>query len=113
MTNREKIYALLAALGLVVPWIFNIRFMLDNPGAGFFAFFQSGMVNAAATSLSFDLAIACITFFVWIPVEARKLGMRNTWLYFVLAIFIAYAFAFPLFLWMRERRIQRLSAVVT
>ena len=31
--------------------------------------------------------------------------MRNTWIYVVLSSAVAFAFAFPLFLWARERHL--------
>jgi hypothetical protein len=39
-------------------------------------------------------------------IEARRLGMRHWWVWPVLTFGIAFAFAFPLFLYFRDRRIE-------
>ncbi|MDQ1113436.1 hypothetical protein QE418_002884 [Microbacterium testaceum] len=46
---------------------------------------------------------------IFIIVEGRRLGMRFTWLYVVLSGVTAFAFTFPLFLAMRQRRITALA----
>jgi hypothetical protein len=46
---------------------------------------------------------------VFIIVESRRLRMRFGWLYVVAAGLTAFAFTFPLFLAMRERRLTRIA----
>ena len=41
--------------------------------------------------------------------EGRKLGMKRVWLYIVLSGVTAFAFTFPLFLAMRERKLSQLA----
>jgi len=42
-------------------------------------------------------------------VEARRLKMRNWWAYILLTFLIAFAFACPLFLMLRELKLQSLA----
>ena len=53
-----------------------------------------------------DLLVALATFLVWSFAEVRRLGMRRWWVYPILTFGIAFAFAFPLFLFLRDRRLQ-------
>lgn len=107
MKRREGLYFVLAILGLVVTWWFNVLFMIrggswvDLPAVMSLAF-----ANPIASSFSADLLVAFAAFIVWSVAEARRIGMRNGWLYPLLGLFIAFAFAFPLFLFMRERRLR-------
>ncbi len=107
MSGREATYAGLALLGLAVPWLFNLQYaaqggnLLDLVG-----FFSQGFVNPAASSLTVDLVIAYAAFALWAIPEARRLGMRAGWFYPLLGFFVAFACAFPLFLFMRERRLR-------
>jgi len=55
------------------------------------------------------MCLAAIAFLMWLPFEAHRLGMRRWWVYAVLTVCVAFAFSFPLFLLMRERRLQQLS----
>ncbi|MCC6854689.1 MAG: DUF2834 domain-containing protein, partial [Microbacteriaceae bacterium] len=46
---------------------------------------------------------------ILIVVESRRLGMRGAWLYIVLSGLTAFAFTFPLFLAMRQRRLTAIA----
>lgn len=101
MSMREKVYLVLAVLGATVPWYFNLQFMATGQGGA--AFVSALWVNAATSSFTVDLGIACIAFVVWLFAETDRLGMRYPWLYVALTFVVAFACAFPLFLLMRER----------
>lgn len=111
MRSREAVYALLALAGLLAPWYFNVRYaaqggsLLDVGAAIRLAF-----ANPVSSSLSIDVLIAFAVFVVWVVPEARRIGMRAGWIYPLLGLLIAFAFAFPLFLLMRERHLRREGA---
>jgi hypothetical protein len=63
----------------------------------------------AVSSITVDLLVVAIAGSIFIIVEARRLRMRFGWLYVVGAAVTAFAFTFPLFLAMRERRITQLA----
>ena len=107
MRYKEFVYGALAILGVVLPWYFNIQFMQSTGGWTFDvpAFVEAGYANAASSSLSVDLGVGTITFLVWMFVEARRIGMKHTWLYFSVTFLVAFACSFPLFLLMRERHL--------
>lgn len=104
-TTRELLFLVLCLLGLLVPWYYNLQFMQQHGGFGIADFLAAANANPAASSLSWDVGIACIAFLVWLPGEARRIGMRHWWIFVALAFGIAFAFAFPLFLFLRERRL--------
>lgn len=106
-------YGICALAGLVVPWYYNLKYMVVE-GQTFTvqAFVASGFTNTLASSLSSDFFIGSTAVIVWMMVEARRIGMRYRWLYFVLTFAVAFAFACPLFLAMRELRLQRMKAGV-
>ena len=101
------VFGLLAILGLVLPWTFNLQFMAA--GGSPLGFLQAGFANPAVSSVTVDILIATGAFLIWMIVESRRLGMRNWWIYIVLTFAVAVAFAFPLFLLMRERRLRELG----
>lgn len=110
MSAARIFYLLLAIAGLVIPWIYNLQFMSESGGSfDIGEFVAAGSANAASKSLSWDLAIACIAGLTWIFFESKRLGMRFFWIYIVLAFTIAYAFAFPLFLFMRQGRLEAMD----
>lgn len=98
-TPLAIIWLVLAILGLIGTWTFNILaivsrndFIGDWVGSG-----------PAVSSLTIDLLVVAVAGSVFIVAEARRLGMRHAWLYIAGAAVTAFAFTFPLFLANRER----------
>jgi hypothetical protein len=108
------VYLVLALAGAVVPWYFNIQHLLtsDIPFTPV-TFVQSGLVTPMSSSLTVDFFIGSTAMLVWMGVEGRRLGMRRVWLYFVATFAIAFAFACPFFMFMRERKLAAQSTVVS
>lgn len=107
MTGRELTYAVLALLGLAVPWYFNLQYAAQGGSlVDFVGFFSQGFASAVSSSLTTDLVIAYAAFALWAIPESRRIGLAAGWLYPLLGLFVAFAFAFPLFLLMRERHLR-------
>ena len=99
------VYLGLAIAGLVGTMAFNaltVVLMRDYLGD----LVTSG---PAVTSITIDLLVAAIAGSVLVIVESRRLGMRFGWLYVVASAVTAFAFTFPLFLAMRQRRLTELG----
>ena len=108
MSIARMVYLTLAILGLVMTWYYNLQFMADSGGRlDIVEFVAAGATNAAAKSLSWDLFIACIAGLTWIYFESKRMGLKFFWVYIILAFGVAFAFAFPLFLFVRQARLER------
>jgi len=98
-------FAVLSLVGLVGTWFFNALAIVQM--RNFFGdWFGSG---PAVSSLGVDLLVVAVAGSILIIVEARRLGMKRAWLYIVLSGITAFAFTFPLFLAMRERKLVELG----
>ena len=100
------IYLLFAIAGGIFPMLANIDFV-HQYGSAFDIgkFIELANINPAAQSLSRDLMIGAGAITIWIFFESRRLKMKNVWIIFLTTFLIAFAFAAPLFLFLRERRI--------
>ena len=108
LTPRQIAYLALSALGLLATWYFNLAFMAESGGSFDVAdFVAAGYANNASASLSNDLLIGTISFLVWSFHETRRLGLRHWWAYVVLTFAVAFAVAFPLFLFVRDRHLSQ------
>ena len=108
MSIARMIYLTLAIFGLVMTWYYNLQFMADSGGSfDIAAFVAAGATNAAAKSLSWDLFIACIAGLTWIYFESKRMGLGFFWVYIILAFTVAFAFAFPLFLFVRQGKLEK------
>jgi hypothetical protein len=108
-TPLAFVYLLLAVGGLIGTWWFNalaVVQMVDFVG-------DLARGGPAVSSITVDLLIAAIAGSVFIIVEAGRLRMRFGWLYVVASGLTAFAFTFPLFLAMRQRRLTRLARAVS
>lgn len=100
------VYLGLALAGLVGTWWFNLLAIIQVRDV----LHDLAVAGPAAGSLAVDLLVVAVAGSVFVIVEARRLGMRFGWLYVVGAAVTAFAFTFPLFLAMRQRRLNQLAA---
>lgn len=108
------IYLALAIAGGVLPWMANIAFMQDYGSAfDLKVFINLANANPAAQSLSRDLLVGAAAVTTWMIVESKRLGMRHLWLVLLSSVTIAFAFAAPFFLFLRERRLAELAGTTS
>lgn len=108
----KYLYLFLAIIGLCATWYFNIQFYLTEENTSILNYIAQTTTTFPARSFNADLTVVVITFFVWYIPEARKLNMKYWWVFIPLTFLIAIAFAFPLFLYFREIKLEKLRGVV-
>ena len=97
------IYLVIAVIGLVGTAWFNVRGFLEPSTTGLLG---AWFATPATSSLSIDLLATASAASVFMVLEGRRLGMRLYWLYVIAAFVTAVGFTFPLFLAMRERKLN-------
>jgi hypothetical protein len=102
-SNRRALaFLALAIAGLLGQLALFGAFLADHGlDAGEFAD-QMFSSTIAALALA-DLMACAVVFLVWLPREAARVGIQRWWP-FALAAFGGLCFAFPLFLYFRERK---------
>jgi hypothetical protein len=100
--GRALAFLALAIAGLLGQLALFGVFLADHgldPGE-----FADPMLSSTIAALTFaDLMACAVVFLVWLPREAARVGIRRWWP-FALATLGGLCFAFPLFLYSRERR---------
>ena len=107
LTGKQILYLVLALLGVCSTWYFNLQI----PPEELSSFFIDAFATPLSSSLTVDLLVALLTWIVWMIPEARRLEIK-TWLVVVLILLtfaVAFAFTFPLFMFFRERALQKLN----
>ena len=104
------VYFLLAIAGAILPTLANIEFV-KTYGSSFDIqlFIELANNNPASQSLSRDLLIGATSVFIWIISESNRLNMKNLWVVVLTTFTIAFAFSAPLFLYLRELRIEEMN----
>jgi enterochelin esterase-like enzyme len=101
---RARSYFALAAVGLITAWVLNG--IASFEGANYLSAWFGSVVDWV---LSVDLLIVAAATIVFMLHEARKLGMKRVWLYFLLSGITALAFTFPLFMALRELKKEKIA----
>ena len=107
----KHVYLFLALVGIFCTWYFNIQFYLTEENTSILNYIAQTKTTFPARSFSADLMVVVFTFFAWYIPEARKLKMKYWWVFIPLTFLVAIAFAFPLFLYFRELKIEKLNIV--
>lgn len=96
-------YGLTSLLALIGTWGNNIQYLsLGFVGANL-QFWQETLANPASRSITVDVLFLFLAVSLWMLLEARRIGMKNAWLYVIFGIFIAISVTFPLFMLIREQ----------
>lgn len=104
---RFVAYLLAAGVGVVLTAVHNAQFSADNGGFDVAEYVRQAFANPAAASFSTDLLVTVLAGLVFMAVEGRRLRIRATLPLMVSAFLLAFAFAFPCFLALRELRLAR------
>lgn len=96
-------YGLVALLALVGTWGNNVAYLSLGFVEANTAFWQATLINPASRSITVDLFFLGLAMFVWMVLEARRLGMRGVWLYLLFGMLVAISVTVPIFLINRER----------
>ena len=98
---RFIFFLILSAVGLITAWVFNGIATINGQN-----YIDAWFGSAVDWVLSLDLLIVAAAGSAFMIFEARRLGIKRVWLYIALSGVTAFAFTFPLFLAMRERKLD-------
>ena len=103
---KKNVFLILAIIGFIVPFYFLFLFLSAN-GFDLSLLVQQIFANNAFIAFVADLSISIVVFWIYMFAEANKLQMKNAWLYFLASSLIGLSFALPLFLYFRERQLEK------
>jgi len=103
--RRKHFYLILAIIGFVGPYYFFISFLMAH-GLDGKAFIQELFATRISTFFAVDLLLSCVVFVRFLRQEATRYAMGYWWLYLVALLTVGLSFALPLFLYVRESRLE-------
>lgn len=103
-TSRFWFYLVVSAIGLITAWGLNGLAVMQNAD-----YLDAWFSTPVDWVLSADLLVVAIAGSAFIIMEGRRLGMKHLWAYIAVSGITAFAFSFPLFLAIRERKLQALA----
>jgi uncharacterized membrane protein len=109
LKNKHYFYLLLTIFVGGITFYFTMLGIIEHKGNFDSVEFimSTWLDNYYAKSLTFDFWTGTIAGTFFIILEGYRLKMKRIWLYLILTVFVAYAFGFPLFLFIRELKLRK------
>lgn len=100
----KRIYLILAVLGFILVYAVIGAYLLGG-GPELGVIFERFLSNQIGQLFAADLLVSAVVFLVFSWSEARRLGMRNWWVYLLATMLVGLSFSLPLFLYFREEKL--------
>lgn len=101
---RKYVYLALFLIGTIVPYLSFVPWVLDH-GLDISRLVEELFVNRISAFFGLDVIITTIVFWVFINWEGKRSGVP-LWPPIIASLTVGVSSALPLFLWLREGRIQ-------
>jgi hypothetical protein len=98
-------YLALCFLGTVLPYWKFLPWLLEH-GLNPALLVQELFVNRISASFAMDVIVSAVVLFRFVRVESFRLGIRRWWLPLVATLAVGVSLGLPMFLYMRERKLE-------
>ena len=107
--NRKALYLLLCILGFALPYSQFIPWVLEH-GLDMRLFLQQLFANRIGGFFGLDVLVSAVTLIGFVRNEGGRLKMDRLWLPIASVLLVGVSLGFPLFLYLRERELERRAA---
>ena len=105
----RHLYLLFALIGLVLPYSQFIPWIVEHHALNMPLFIRDLFANRISAFFAMDVIVSAIVLISFIQTEGKRLGMRLLWLPTVSVILVGVSLGLPLFLYLRQRRLDQPS----
>jgi hypothetical protein len=105
----KYVYALLAIIGFLLPNYFLLHILQDQGGFNLQNFLQEISLNNSMKLVNADLSVTALTGLMLMVIEGRRLHVKYWWFGIIGTILVGMSFGLPLFLLLREMRLESLK----
>lgn len=97
------IYGAIAVLAFFGTWGHNVKYLHLGFWGSQGAIWRESLINPAARANTVDLACSGLAVFIWMLLEARRLGIGGVWIYALFFMIAGISVSVPVFLIHRQR----------
>lgn len=101
----KAMYLVLCILGIALPYWQFVPWVAAN-GLNWQLFFEQMFANRISGFFVMDVLVSAVALFVFIRAEGKRVGGHGWWLPRVAILVVGVSLGLPLFLYMRERRLE-------
>src|SRR3989442_15972968 len=105
----KTLYLGLCVVGTVAPYAYFLPFLREH-GLDLRLYYGQLFANRISGCFALDVIVSSIVLWVLVFVEGRRAGVRHLWLPIAANLAVGVSLGLPLFLYMRELRIERVRA---
>ena len=104
----KTVYLILCVVGLVLPYSQFVPWVAEN-GLHLRLFFQQLFANRIGAFFGMDVLVSAVALMVLAGADGRrlKLGAHTRWLTLLAVLTVGVSLGLPLFLYLRERRLEQ------
>ncbi len=102
----KTVYLVLCLLGVVLPYWHFVPWVAQN-GLNLTLFFEQLFVNHIGAFFGMDVIVSAAALLVFVRSESSRLVVRGGWLAVIAVLTVGVSLGLPLFLCMRERKLDR------
>jgi hypothetical protein len=103
----KYLYVILCFFGFLLPYSQLIPILLEG-NFSFQMMIDQLFINRISTLFALDLFVTATVFLVFAAYESFKFKIKHLWLPFVATIVVGASLGFPLFLYLRERNLEKI-----
>jgi hypothetical protein len=104
------LYLLFALAGLVLPYWQFVPWVAGHHGVNMAILLRELFANQISAFFAMDVLVSAIVLISFIQTEGKRLRMRFLWLPIVCVFVVGVSLGFPLFLYQRQRELDREAA---
>jgi hypothetical protein len=101
----RTLYLALCVAGVVLPYSQLIPFLREH-GLDLRLFFEQLFSNRIGGFFGWDVIVSSVVLWVFVFVEGRRAGVRHLWAPLAANLAVGVSLGLPLFLYLRERRLE-------
>lgn len=101
----KTLYLVLCVVGAVLPYSLFVPFLLEH-GLDFRLIVEQMFANRISGSFALDVIVSSVVFWVFLAVERNRVRVGNLWAPVAANVVVGLSLGLPLFLYMRERRLE-------
>lgn len=103
--NPKSLYLALCVVGTALPYTQFLPFLREH-GLDLRLFFEQLFSNRVGGFFGMDVIVSSVVLWVLVLVEGRRAGVRQLWAPLAANLAVGVSLGLPLFLYMRERRLE-------
>ncbi len=107
--KARHFYLICCVLGMVLPYLQFVPWLLEH-GLNVTLFFRELFANRISAFFVLDVIVSAIALIWFIQSEGKRLRVRLLWLPTIGTLIVGVSFGFPLFLFLRQVRLDRTTA---